>query len=1036
MNAQVFRRLGAAWHDWGWRSAVLAIAYVLLGQLGLALAVPTEFAALMWPPAGIAIGALLLYGVRLWPGVYLGAFLLQLMVGGAFFSNAAMTPGLILVPLFIACGATLQPIIARALIVRFIGQPLALQGWHDALRFLVIAGPVSCVVSASIAVPALVGFGVLSADTLATQWRAWWFGDMFGVLVFLPLMLVAPQARSTLAWRGTPVATLSLAALLTLLVPLAVTLYMWRVSERLLQEQATTAFVALASESERALQFRIQSYEQALMAGAGFVLGARGLSRSQWRAFATALDLPNRYPGMHGVGWIAAVRPQQVPDYVARMRALENPQFTIKPEGGAEFDFIITYVEPEARNAQAIGLNIAFERHRREAALHARSSRQATLTRKVQLVQDSLARPGFLLLLPVFSTVGVTTGKLVEDEFLGWLYAPVVGENLVAALTNAQGRSFSLRVFDGEATPEHLIDSSGEREARRGLYQATRTLQVGQQPWTLQWDSTASFEETASTLEPMLILVVGLLSTTLFAAFLLASRQRERAVAGLVHDQSLQLQESQLALQASEATLRAAMEHAPIGMALVDTSGRWLQANRACCEMLGYSLAELKVSDFHGITHPEDLPKAQELLQQVLHGDCSSYEIEKRYLHRNGHYVWAQLAIALVRDTHGVPQYLVAQILDITQRREMDRMKSEFISTVSHELRTPLTSIRGSLGLLDSGRLGSIPAKASQMVRIAHSNCERLIRIINDILDIDKFESGRPDLAMEPVALAGLLRQSVDANLAYAQKYSIELELRQVSSEVRVLADPDRLMQVMANLLSNAAKFSHSGSHVIIRATPNAESVVIEVQDFGGGIPENFHARVFEKFVQAESSAARRFEGTGLGLAISKQLVEAMGGTISFTSSAAEGTTFKVMLRRAIIDRPRLEPLHLQTTPHLKVRNVPRILHVEDDQDLSRVLQVGLAGRAELVRAGTLREARLHLRKGGYGLLLIDFSLPDGDGAQLVEEWGAQIPIVVLSVAEASASVRVKVHACLIKSKTAEPVIIEHLLDAVNASVD
>jgi CheY-like chemotaxis protein len=188
--------------------------------------------------------------------------------------------------------------------------------------------------------------------------------------------------------------------------------------------------------------------------------------------------------------------------------------------------------------------------------------------------------------------------------------------------------------------------------------------------------------------------------------------------------------------------------------------------------------------------------------------------------------------------------------------------------------------------------------------------------------------------------------------------------------------------------------------------------------------------------VQVESSAARRSEGTGLGLAITKRLVEAMGGTITFTSIVGQGTTFKVMLKRAklVADATIADPLHLQTGPQMSVRRAPRILHVEDDQDLSRVLQVALAGRGELVRAGTLRDARTQLRNGGYSLLLIDLFLPDGDGAQLVEEYGAQLPIIVLSVAEAPPSIRAKVRACLIKSRADEAVIIEQLLQAVRTS--
>src|SRR5262249_28699619 len=147
-------------------------------------------------------------------------------------------------------------------------------------------------------------------------------------------------------------------------------------------------------------------------------------------------------------------------------------------------------------------------------------------------------------------------------------------------------------------------------------------------------------------------------------------------------------------------------------------------------------------TDFQSVTHPEDLEADLALVRKVLSGEINSYQMEKRYLHRNGSVVYASLSVSLVRDRDGAPLYFVSQIENIAHRREMDRLKREFISTVSHELRTPLTSIRGSLGLVDAGVLGALPEKAQAMVKIAHQNAERLVRIINDILDVEKIESG------------------------------------------------------------------------------------------------------------------------------------------------------------------------------------------------------------------------------------------------------------------------------------------------------
>src|SRR5262249_48115313 len=158
---------------------------------------------------------------------------------------------------------------------------------------------------------------------------------------------------------------------------------------------------------------------------------------------------------------------------------------------------------------------------------------------------------------------------------------------------------------------------------------------------------------------------------------------------------------------------------------------------------------------------------------------------------------------------------------NIAHRREMDRLKREFISTVSHELRTPLTSIRGSLGLVDAGALGSLPEKARAMVRIAHQNSERLVRIINDILDVAKIESGKLELHFQQIPVGAFLRQALEENAAYGEKFRVTFVLESAPEQAQVHADPDRLMQVMTNLLSNAAKFSPAGAQVQVRAQQN-----------------------------------------------------------------------------------------------------------------------------------------------------------------------------------------------------------------------
>ncbi len=231
-------------------------------------------------------------------------------------------------------------------------------------------------------------------------------------------------------------------------------------------------------------------------------------------------------------------------------------------------------------------------------------------------------------------------------------------------------------------------------------------------------------------------------------------------------------------------------------------------------------------------------------------------------------------------------------IRDITQRKKIEQMKSEFVSIVSHELRTPLTSIHGSLGLISSGIMGELPPKAARMTQIAYKNSERLLRLINDILDIDKIESGKMPFNMQPLELSSFLREAIEANDGYAKEFGITYRIVEDAPHALVYADKDRLIQVLTNLLSNAAKFSNKGSFVDLSIKPSGTFWKVEVRDYGMGIPEKYRPHVFGKFVQAVHAEHQARKGTGLGLNICKTIIERMNGHIGFRTKTGVGTTF------------------------------------------------------------------------------------------------------------------------------------------------
>jgi PAS domain S-box-containing protein len=232
----------------------------------------------------------------------------------------------------------------------------------------------------------------------------------------------------------------------------------------------------------------------------------------------------------------------------------------------------------------------------------------------------------------------------------------------------------------------------------------------------------------------------------------------------------------------------------------------------------------------------------------------------------------------------------VAVLHDITERRHMEQLQRDFVSTISHELRTPLTSISGSLGLITGGALGPVPASMTAMLNIAQQNSLRLSLLINDLLDMDKLIAGKMDFNLQSQPLLPLLQEALRSNQAYAEQYQVNYQLLPFV-DTSIMVDGLRLQQVLANLLSNACKFSPPGSCITLRVDHLVGRLRVNVCDQGSGVPAAFQTRIFQKFSQADASSTRQQGGTGLGLAISKELIERMGGTIGFNSSPHE-TTF------------------------------------------------------------------------------------------------------------------------------------------------
>ncbi|MEX0269668.1 PAS domain S-box protein [Leptolyngbyaceae cyanobacterium UHCC 1019] len=388
--------------------------------------------------------------------------------------------------------------------------------------------------------------------------------------------------------------------------------------------------------------------------------------------------------------------------------------------------------------------------------------------------------------------------------------------------------------------------------------------------------------------------------------------------------------QTEAALRDSEERFRRAFDDAPIGMSLISLTGHFLKVNEYYCNLVGYTEEELFNLTFQDITHPDDLTEDVAGLHRMLAGETRSFQMEKRYVTKLGAAVPVLMSTAAIRDRNGQALYCVGHIQDIRDRLKVEQMKDEFVSVVSHELRTPLTSIRGALGILESGIFHDRPEKAQHMLKIALNNSDRLVRLVNDILDLERLESGKVQLVMEHCQVADLMQQAVDSVQAIADQSAITLVVTSLSATLWVA--PDAIIQALTNLLSNAIKFSDSGDTVWLKAElrereegtgnreqaeierqkseviPNSElktqnsklktqnsppsSILFSITDQGRGIPPGKLELIFEQFQQVDVSDSREKGGTGLGLAICRNIVLHHGGQIWVESTLGKGSTF------------------------------------------------------------------------------------------------------------------------------------------------
>ena len=627
---------------------LLTVAYVVSGKLGLMLALAPGYASPIFPPAGIAVAAAFIGGRRILSWVFLGSLLLNVWVDYAAHHQINATG--FAAASAIAAASMLQAALGGWWLRRVVGYPASFDRGRDILYFL-LSAPVICLASASLSVSALTVLGIVGAASFAVNWAAWWVGDTLGVVVMLPLVMIAIGEPRAL-WQSR-VRTVAVPMLLIFAFFVAIFLKtnQWEYNDSL------TEFRQLSQQTANRVQAQLEGQESLLEQTAElFIHDANGhVTREEFHRFVEKSLV--RFPAIQALEWAPHVDAAHRASFEAAQRN-DFPGFEIRERnaagqlqraGGRTQFYPVTYVEPFAGNEAALGFDLASTPDRHAALTDAVKRGVAVATPSVRLVQEHQEQAGMLLLLAVnngSNESGVALTVLRMGDFMDKL------------LLDMRPMLYTRLIDLDEQKALYDNFAPGSQNA---LHE--HTFNFGTRHYRLQTAPTPAYFMQHHGWQSWSVLVAGLLGTGLFGALLLLGTGYTARIEAEVKNRTRELKES-------ESRFRNILDHAPIGMGIAALDGRFTQINQAFCAIVGYGKDELKKMTIREITHPEDLSLDLANKQRLIGGEISSYQMDKRYIRKDGQTVWVQVTASIERDASGMPLYLIGQVEDITERRQ------------------------------------------------------------------------------------------------------------------------------------------------------------------------------------------------------------------------------------------------------------------------------------------------------------------------------------------------------------------------------
>ncbi len=906
--------------------ALIALTYYISAKLARFLAIPPGFATAIWPSAGVALAALIYFGPHHWPGIFIGSFILNLG------SPSAEIPLHIAIAkaATLAASPAIQGLLGSMLICRDRNFSNALEQPRDIVSVFVYGGGIACIAGAVISTFTLYISGSLPGHYFISNMMTWWIGDLLGVAIFAPFLLVlsAPAHMASFSRKGM--------MSFVLITVFMLSAYVFFTARDYYRQVQYANFEKTANEIKTNLIYTFETYMDVLAYTKGLFTASDEVTQDDFNNFTNIIM--QRRPEIGAIMWLPYVTHKDRAAFEAYQTQANGKPFQIidyintgifRPATARDYYFPITYISPEYFRAVTLGTD-TYNTHikdgisRRDTINLAWKTGQSLISPVVTvLALNGVA--GIAMCNPVYHPDDLAR-PVEERRLLGMIAALLPVSTIMNTWTlQLHSNQLELSVVDKtEPDKTTVIHDTAITQSNPDAAPLVRsltpflkreTVAVGGRYWELTFSENNMRKTAPENWILWVILVGGMSFTAMLSAFLLLVSGRTQVVQRLVTQKTqevaagrdnleranVELKRQYDIVKEKEETFRMAMEHASIGMALVTPEGKFRNVNHALSNILGYSDEELLRIDFQSITHPDDLQSDMNNVNRLLNGEAQTYRMQKRYYHKKGHLVWVLLSVSLVRDVKGKPLYFISQIHDITELKEVELERQQLVDQLiesntdlekfayvaSHDMQEPLRMMASFSELLIQEQGTKLDDEGRQYLKLITDSAHRMQTMVSDLLEYARINRQNDHIEMvdAEVELA-----HVKENLAAAITRSRGIITH--DQLPRIKGNPVQFASLLQNIISNALKYQRSDTQPKVHVSAVAKDNFWEftITDNGIGMASEDLNKIFEPFTRL--NPWQQYQGTGLGLAICQKIVESQGGRIWAHSKPGEGSSF------------------------------------------------------------------------------------------------------------------------------------------------